>query len=721
MSKITTILSGNQYPTGICKFHYTFDNFSNGKLYSELGGKYFADIIATGSKAVSQTGNAISLSENGYVFCGGAIDGGVKNENYLKIDSADEIDGEKFTILLVGGLRYGNFLDTNAGFLSGDWTQENGPAYDFNPLLSNRETGNFCSDGWTIGLNSINRLTVEANDFQTKRSFSFSHNSNGPRDNIWAVKYINDTISVGRYDIIENEFDYQSARCSALLPGADWFIGSGIDRKNLLLTGFSGNTTHASLRSLIYFDEFLDENTLKEIVLSEYGEVSTTSGYTGISGLPSFITGTGLTYVSGITGIVFTAQNYSTYGTGYFQYKVPMQGAVTSGNSYYSPLTGISGLSFDFNTGEQLIYETLINTGATITGITGFSDVTGSGVVYSGTPSGYVEQNLSGAVLTGYSFLFSTTGGSFYENNLAHAVTGEFPEYLYPYSLTYIGERYSTRDFVEHLSNIEQVKTISINKNSDVGLSTYFPGVTPYFEDSYQQSGCNLFINGVCRFSSGLILGDTETINIEYVSGDSYIVRTCTGEQTVTEDEITTIIRQNSELTYNILGDWFLTGNQVLDSLPFNQNDFTLQSSYDYDQFGSRAYAIVSSTNGHTGLRNSNIPHFINDNVFYNGQKLTSGLNYTGHYNGSYTEFRPIGWITGTTGMYFSTPAYTGQTVTTGTANYDIYGSIFYPKSKISFINGVRLIREDFVEHDNRADMITGGRFVSEALENIYE
>jgi hypothetical protein len=106
--------------------------------------------------------------------------------------------------------------------------------------------------------------------------------------------------------------------------------------------------------------------------------------------------------------------------------------------------------------------------------------------------------------------------------------------------------------------------------------------------------------------------------------------------------------------------------------------------------------------------------------VFFNGQKLYSGQHFSGHYNGSYTEFRPFGWITGETGAYFTLPTINELNSLTGNIIYDTYNTQMRPKSFLTYINGIRTNNSVFIEHDTRGDLITGVDVFSDAIEEVF-
>jgi hypothetical protein len=103
--------------------------------------------------------------------------------------------------------------------------------------------------------------------------------------------------------------------------------------------------------------------------------------------------------------------------------------------------------------------------------------------------------------------------------------------------------------------------------------------------------------------------------------------------------------------------------------------------------------------------------------VFFNGQKLISGINYIDHPTSGFT---PSGYITGIKGTYFTFPPVEGTTQSTGDG-LSFEGSYFFPNSSLIFINGVRQdLSTYYVEHSNTKDLISGKETLKTYGDLIY-
>ena len=160
---------------------------------------------------------------------------------------------------------------------------------------------------------------------------------------------------------------------------------------------------------------------------------------------------------------------------------------------------------------------------------------------------------------------------------------------------------------------------------------------------------------------------------------------------------------------YNIIrGDAYITGREVLESLTFNSptNIFEIYDT-GLSESASRSRWAVTGT---TDYESPPSPNPIDGSqwVFFNGQKLVSGIDYYMAVAGYDINFTPSGYITGITGTYFTIPGVEGSTRTTGTSlSFD--GPSFFPNSEIVFVNGIRQdVSQYYVEHSQTKDLISG-------------
>lgn len=720
---LVLLLNSEGYNTGDLKIYYDFTDKSGAYVLSDpyITQTYSGKIESYGTGASNEI-NYSRVENSGYHFFGGVKSpAGDYNANRIAIQNANALTSEEFTFLIVGGLRKpADFADATGSY-TGSWNTNQNHAFDSYPIFSNREAGLYCADGIEIGLTNTNRLYFECIDPEKFQPFSLSTTSVGSRDNIWFVRYDGTRVDLGRYNLFEEAFDKNTEQLNNLSMGDAWYIGSGINTLNNLIgtSTVSGNSFMGNLRRFVYISTALDDPTLNSAAQIIYGELATGANeYDSVGGFATGITGSGITLLTGITGYSGTLVDTSAFSGENFEYFTVLTGTINSGSYYYTEYSLITGTGVDYATGFDAVYQRVENTGASITGITGFTILTGTQNLDTGVWDYFNLTALTGVIGSGIEYYYGSGTGTFFASSGENALSSLIPSFLRPYSRSYLGQRYSTGDFVEHIYGIEQTGDFIINKNAAIDDSHYFPGTTPFFYESNTQANTNLFINGVARWASGITVNTEESLVIEYVSGDQYIVRDCNGGRIVDKTGLYESIRQVKEQTYSISGDWYLTGTEVMESLPFIGEDaISLSSTYDRNQTGIRIIYSIPATGHHTGIRSTNIPEFFTDLLFFNGQKLVSGEHFTGHYNGSYTEFGPCGWILEETGAYFTFPSYTGQS-TTGLQNYDLYTGYFAPKSVVSFINGIRVIDELFIEHDSRADLITG---IEAFIDNLTE
>lgn len=725
---IIDVLTDNGIPTGALELYYNFSGIE------ELGGQFdrvLSDSILPQpfSGKFYKNGNRVSdfatdalIEESGLLFYGGAIEtGGIPNWNYIEIQNTTGITEPEFTIIFAGGLKKADFIPTlyTGQIISG----ADGHAYNGYPIFSNRNSGQYCADGWEVGLTNSNRLYFECIDPYALMPVCATVPFNSPGENVWFVRYNTSNIDFGRFDLFNEDIIYDTVQMNGLLNGDRWVIGSGLnDPVNLVGTGYYNSKTFlGNIRDFAYFSAAISDDAIIDITKAIYGSCNTGGDiyqtFYGATG----ITGSGIVSVTGITGYSYTEVPVGAAVNENFTYFQLLTGNIANGDEYYVPYSSILGDGTDYSSGQDIVYQLLVNEGSAITGITGFNILTGVTGLTTGDWSYYTATPLTGVLGQTVEFLYGSGNISVLSGATNLECEIEYPDFLKPYSRTYLLERYSTGDFVENQSGIMQTGEVLINKRANISNSRIFPGSTPFFLEANDQDESNLFIGGIGRYSSGIVIGEEEKIIFEYISGDSYYSRDCEGGEVITSAQINEIIRSSRERQYMLLGDWYLTGLEVIESLPFTGEESELvNATYDRLQVGDRKIFRATGLESHTGLSNYDIPEFFEDLLFFNGQKIYSGEHFTGHYNGSYTEFRPFGWITGETGAYFSFPKYTGVTTWTGYQDYDFNGQYFWPRSFVTWINGVRTVDEGFLEHDRRADLIKNREAIAENFIQVY-
>lgn len=565
--------------------------------------------------------------------------------------------------------------------------------------------------GYTIGINASNKLYFEARD------------SNGPivktftpilaNKNILAVTKLLNNINFSLLDqntkeIVSENYDIGNF----VLSSDSWQLGSA--------TGNGGNQSHPNFSGYIdeyvYFDEAISPQAVGAVMSGFYqrynpisfsflltGYNNYTSGYVQ-SGNPS-----GISYnesgffnysgqVSYDTGAAFSFYDYGLL-TGFstitdncnntlsvYKY-LNLTGVVNS--ELFIPLTG-SLILTSFLSGSST---QSIPSGQFINGVTGylsglypvFSGVTGSQVTISGfltdncgnIKSSYSSTELSGVIsginiipLTGlyFSGLQET---SYYTNdslfNINYVLSPSYyTDDSYVMSLGMNGLNYlrniDSGDFHQIYLPTQDHNLFGINKTAifDNSKSGFI------LPEIVSLSGLNAYLNGIGQLGSG---------------GSFY------------------------NPIYNFSGSYFLSGNFLI-----RGDNYELTDIFLFDiKTGARGYTISS-----TGLQPISA---INSDIFLNGQKLRSGIDYSlsGTNISLSSEVEEIG------GSLFSFPRLPGAYSTGLSSNTSLLNpSPYSRKTSQLFLNGQRqFINNDYIEISN-VDLLNGsGNFLTDYL-SIY-
>ena len=694
------------------QIHYNFESFASGEdlrehVVSDADSTYSGRILAEKGSVADPTASMDYFTGN--VGTGNFSGGLGEYYNHIQITNHSDLFDEEFCFLI--GAQTTSRRDIGE--------PEKGPVSNNNILFSNWSGSGNCYNGWQMGINAANRAYIET--YNNLQPTVVTYMGTTPyTHNIWAFLYRAGELSVGRFDIKEEEFDFYSTSVDLenLQSGSFWNIGSGINfdpsvkfTDSMVLNSglFAGK-----IDQFIYFNTGLSSNQANQVAKSIYGGHYLDSSATSENTLESFggFT-TSTSNQTGEIGVSGTNTPTSTTGSITFYENIPLSGSTSYGSIYYELLDTIPHEI----SGTQGIYRTLYNTGYPLTGVTGFTTVEHTSGLSSSANS------FSSSVVTGY--LFSGSGyslvldsaGSETLTNAISGVSGEAGVNLRPDALSYISE---DPNFVVEKYNADGFEINnkwSLNNQASQGYATRQDGLGLYIDRSRGEDTIGLYLNGEGREHGQFVSNGSVTSEIIKftTSGQTYVI-TCTGvfeinSSGVTDDEISTYFDQYSIES----GDYFLSGREVVDSLQFaGYYEKPLVGIYDINlPETGRDRWVVPDVSYYSGV-DSDVES--NGNmVFFNGQKLISGMNY--EYTG---KFSPSGFITGTTGVYFSFPEIpTSSSVTGSEASF--YGDYFWPNSNIVFFNGLRQdVKSSYIEHSSTKDLISGRKTVANNLINIY-
>ncbi len=330
---------------------------------------------------------------------------------------------------------------------------------------------------------------------------------------------------------------------------------------------------------------------------------------------------------------------------------------ITSYQLTFTGQTGINSFSDTFSGFSSL------NTGYDC----GTYPVFSTGALSGYLSSGYAVSPVTG-LITGYNLITPATTGLVINSGYLSGFGMDFVSYMW--------DRSGTPQDATEIVVLTGVYNTSWLKQS----STYDNVVQEFATNSLYQSGnLNVSLNGVYQVESG------------FISGGQYYNFAVSGLA-----------------DFYILGDQFLYTNFFVSGVDVEffdsaqqQNRGILLSTYDV----SRALNSVGVSPG----------VFLGKDVFLNGQKLLSGVDY--QVSGT-TVFSGSTGITGITGHLTFVNKYTGWNLTTGT--YDRYttGSKFSRNTSVYYLNGIRIDPSIYVEH-SIVDLISGKNIYDITVQNM--
>jgi len=665
--------------SGNLKIFYDFNDYS---------GSYINNV---GNSDTQHSGEIMNYNSD---FSGQASGSGFFNNQYISIQNSSDITSEAATII---------FSQRKTGVSNGvifSHLDPNGPS------------------GWEIGINQANKLYYKnyvngSPNYETLDSYMSDQNicaisvSQFGVGGIFRLNYENKLKQGREYDFIQSsdpkskikyyDFDYKNFNLPAhsISNGSNWNIGSG----EFLYKGYIDN--------LLYFDRKLNNDQLRRLSYAIYSDFSITPETSGIRS--GTITGYQVTAsgVSGEVGKPFIVTG-TGYNSGYYTYTsgVPLTGTVGISGYVYVPKTGIdtvsgtnqvaqniykkvhnlsnifeidgsvtsTGLSNYYSSGDYWEFsgssgtfkgESAAGSSDTIFGITGFETVT-----LTGYKSGYGNTLVTTGSNTGLLYNVFTKSG-IRSPNKYYKISEETitysndlnPEY-YANSISLIGENNENYlyDLVYDAFEYEDLnETPELRKHP--AYKKLFPKITGSVDPHY----LNFTINGVSQFT-GAITFSKNQFNFP-------IYNVNTGFNIIKNEMFTnTILEANDILIYDTIHSG-------------NRNSFHVTG---LSQYASRPFTSFN---------------FENSDVFLNGVKLYSGLDYID--NGG---FYPINNSTGTLGLYFTYPKYSGSYSFTGYGNtgINIDHDAINPDSYTIFYNGVRQPKDRIIPHARYSDLIEG-------------
>ena len=288
----------------------------------------------------------------------------------------------------------------------------------------------------------------------------------------------------------------------------------------------------------------------------------------------------------------------------------------------------------------------------------------------------------------------------------------------------------------------------SHNKVAKIKSSRFFPSLAHVLDGAYPPSGVNLFLNRLAQTTNFSV--ETQTTSIPVLvptTGGQYILYSCEGNQIIEETGVEVLLATNSHTNYYISGvDYVLTGREVMYANDYSDRD-AFEAIYDvgYDSFtvntgqsGCDSAVIISpmelrlvvDTTGvdvwTSGIIDTNpatfgnifegnpsyaacVQDFTNSQIFLNGKKLISGVDYTMDegYVDPYGEFVALDPITGQSGILAFFPKIKGDR---GTGLGDCAPNFAYaPTSKHSlvvYVGRERISPSEIFYHSVNHDMV---------------
>jgi hypothetical protein len=697
------------------KVHYYFDTYtggaSNAHVFSDADSQYSGKIFSYSGGAHSA--GALDL------FTGtlgtGTFSGGLNTfYDYISIDNYGDLFSGEFTFLIGSQTTSRQDLGEN----------QKGPVSNNNILFSNLSGGEFAYSGWQIGINAANRIYLESYNGFEPVVVTYMGERAPYSQNIWGIVYEDGAARVGLYNIAEETFSFNKVPIEPrnLQATSTWRIGSGINfdpnvKFSTQLTLNSGLFA-GQIDNFLYFNTGLADEEINPLAKSLYSAAyektaptytsgDTTFQYAGLSGL----TGSGA-----IRTVTTCSETGTRTETVPFTHKEVITGNIGAGVVYYTVYsTGAHPIS-----GTVTGYRALYSTSALTSVITGFSITNHeTGIITS--LSGCSGVVVSGLLLSGSGIGTSGEGG--FTGLVASGVSGvsgDVPSNLRPNAFSYIGTPLTYEAVIEkyNVGSFGVSDKGSLNNLAKLGESRDRAGQGFFIGQTGNSGSLAFYLNGLGGELGGISSRSSSTSRVFY---DSTLNKTFA--QTNLPSPSGLLDKDNfgpdSDVVktyfnnYNIVsGDYYVSGLEIVDTLEFPYGQQNILQIYDtgLNTGYIRSRWLVTGTTDYEAPPDPN-PISGDQWVFFNGQKLLSGVDYIigmDDYYSAGAGFTPTGHITGTTGVYFTTPPVAGTTQFTGnTLSFE--ASEFFPNSNVVFINGVRQdVDANYVEHSSTKDLISG-------------
>ena len=456
-----------------------------------------------------------------------------------------------------------------------------------NEILLTSATGNSFKDnvGYLLGVNDANKLYFKYWN-PVEGAFTFTYSKILSNKNLIVLNRNNSVITIGQYNNNTYSFDteefliYQNAFQNH--PSGMLHLG-GYDRTIGTYKPIENWATYDAYNFQGYIDKFFFFSgiSFQYSNLLASGMYSVATGYNGFNTTNCFTSGYTFNsgfYYTGVTGI-FLSGFKSGLGEGITGYTTGASGFAYSGITGYR--NDYIGSIYDSCGNETKLYDKIDLSGL----ITGYDYylIPLLGDIYV---TGAVEYELTGLIL-GYTGLYIT--GTYCDNiftlsgGVNFDINSDYLKSLSYSQISLLSEVKNDNDIVEIYNEPYQNTKLTYNINLiyDSLINEYFHSFNTLDENKIL-----LFANGQALINSGY---------------------------SVFQSGYDTIKLPN--LDYTIQNNAVITNNK------FNEKD-----SFFYDSFSGNSTGL--SLNNYTA--NTTIPNvnFNNSLVFYNGQKLISGIDY---------------------------------------------------------------------------------------------
>ena len=483
--------------------------------------------------------------------------------------------------------------------------------------------------------------------------------------------------------------------------GANWRIGSG----EYAYKGY--------MDYFLYFNQPVGNDNARRLARSLFSDTSITPAVTGINRGP--VTGYSQSVtnvISGLTGM-YKYSTGTTTQSGYYTFisGEPLTGSVGISGIIYRPFKSIGGApggslirQTTFKPLKNLAYSYKISGAPTVSHLEKWQS-TGSYWYFSGNSGTYNGVSATGASGS----LFGITG--FRNHTITGYVTGQSAE---QFTTSGISGVISTAKTFTPLygSGNSYIATGAITQQGANYNESYFPralsivGDTEqnyFYEITFDASGANS-LNKIAK----RVFYRKRNVNVAMMSGRAHNQTT---NFTINGVSYFTGSQSYYKTQYNlprisISTGFSVSGARVFSKLPLSPTD---QIIYDNVSSGEKQSLTITGINQYSSAPFTSLS-LEGNQIFFNGVKLYSGINYAN--NGG---FYPSGSITGTTGIYFTYPNYSGASSVTGSGvePISVDHSAITPNGSILFTNGIRQPAGSIIEHARYSDLISGTRLLN--------